>query len=178
MPARVAEVPGGPAKAAVRRVAGGEASTVRLGITPPVAPVLAPHLIDLFASEAPHVTVDLQRMWLPKLLDAVVDGTIDVALTCGLIPESAGIASEVFCAEPLLAGLRRGHRLAGRETIELSELAHEVLGTAPEALFPPGPSPSARHSPPPVSPRRPPSSPTPTSPPSAGPTSPALTGSC
>ena len=32
------------ADAAVRRVAGGEAGTVQLGITPPVAPVLAPHL--------------------------------------------------------------------------------------------------------------------------------------
>src|SRR5262249_42853863 len=59
------------AKAAVRRVAGGEEGTVRLGITPPAAPVLAPRLIDLFAAEAPQVTVDLQRMWLPKLLDAV-----------------------------------------------------------------------------------------------------------
>ncbi len=124
------------AKAAVRRVTGGEAGTVRLGITPPAAPVLAPHLISLFAAEAPQVTVELQRMWLPKLLDAVVTGDIDVALTCGPVPESARIATEVFCAEPLLVGLRPDHRLASRDTIALSELAHEVLGTAPEALFP------------------------------------------
>jgi DNA-binding transcriptional LysR family regulator len=109
---------------------------VRLGVTPPAAPVLAPHLINLFASQAPHVTVDLQRMWLPKLLDAVATGGIDVALTCGPLPGPAGIATEVFCAEPLVVGLRPGHRLAGRDTIALSELAHEVLGTAPEALFP------------------------------------------
>ena len=124
------------AKAAVRRVAGGEAGTVRLGITPPAAPVLAPHLISLFAAEAPQVTVELQRMWLPMLLDAVVTGDIDVALTCGPVPELAGIATEVFCAEPLVVGLRPDHRLASRDTIALSELAHEVLGTAPEALFP------------------------------------------
>jgi len=42
----------------------------------------------------------------------------------------------VFCAEPLVVGLRPSHRLAARDTIALSELAHEVLGTAPEALFP------------------------------------------
>jgi DNA-binding transcriptional LysR family regulator len=124
------------AKAAVRRVAGGEAGTVRLGITPAVAPVLAPHLIDLFASEAPYVTVELHRMWLPNLLSAVADGGIDVALTCGLIPEAAGIAAEVFCAEPLLVGLRPGHRLAGHDAIALPELAHEVLGIIPEDLFP------------------------------------------
>ena len=124
------------AQAAVRRVAGGEAGTVRLGITPPAAPVLAPHLISLFAAEAPQVTVELQRMWLPNLLDAVVTGDIDVALTCGLVPEPAGIATEVFCAEPLLVGLRPDHRLASCDLVALSELAHEVLGIAPEALFP------------------------------------------
>ena len=124
------------AKAAVRRVAGGEAGTVRLGITPPVAPVLAPHLIGLFAAEAPLVAVELRRMWLPKLLDAIVTGDIDVAITCGPIPEKAGIATEVFCAEPIVVGLRPEHRLASRDTIALSELAHEVLGTAPDALFP------------------------------------------
>lgn len=124
------------AQAAVRRVAGGQAGTVRLGITPPAAPVLAPHLISLFAADAPQVTVDLQRMWLPELLDAVATGAIDVALTCGPVLEPAGIATEVFCAEPLLVGLRPSHRLASRDTIALSELAREVLGTAPEALFP------------------------------------------
>ena len=124
------------AQAAVHRVAGGEAGTVRLGVTPPAAPVLAPHLINLFASQAPHVTVDLRRMWLPKLLDAVVTGGVDVALTCGPVPEPAGIATEVFCAEPLVVGLRPGHHLAGRDTIALPDLANEVLGTAPEALFP------------------------------------------
>jgi DNA-binding transcriptional LysR family regulator len=124
------------AKAAIRRVVGGEAGTVRLGITPPAAPVLAPHLINLFTAEAPQVTVELRRMWLPELLDAVVTGAIDVALTCGPVPEPAGIATEVFCAEPLMVGLRPGHRLASRDTIALADLAHEVLGTAPQALFP------------------------------------------
>ena len=124
------------AKAAVRRVADGEEGAVRLGITPPAAPVLAPHLINLFTAEAPQVTVDLQRLWLPDLLGAVATGDIDVALTCGPVSEPAGIATEVFCAEPLVVGLRPSHRLASRDTIALSDLAHEVLGTAPEALFP------------------------------------------
>lgn len=124
------------AQAAVRRVAGGETGTVRLGITPPAAPVLAPHLIGMFAAEAPQVTVELRRTWLPELLAAVVTGDIDVALTCGLVPGAAGAATEVFCAEPLLAGLRPDHRLASHETVTLSELGHEVLGSAPETLFP------------------------------------------
>ena len=42
------------AQAAVRRIAGGEAGTIRLGITPPAAPTLAPHLLRLFKAQAPR----------------------------------------------------------------------------------------------------------------------------
>jgi hypothetical protein len=59
-----------------------------------------------------------------------------VVLTCGLVPVPPGVASEVFCAEPLLVGLRPSHRLASRETIMLSDLEYELLGSAPEELFP------------------------------------------
>lgn len=124
------------AQAAVRRVAAGEAGTVRVGITPPVAPVLAPHLIEAFAALNPEVSVHLQRMWLTKLTPALAASDIDVAITCGLIPEPEGITSEVFCAEPLLVGLRRDHRLADRSALALSDLAHDVLGAISPDLFP------------------------------------------
>jgi hypothetical protein len=42
----------------------------------------------------------------------------------------------VFCAEPLLVRLRPGHRLAGRDTVALQDLAHDVLGTTSADLFP------------------------------------------
>ena len=124
------------ARAAVRRVADGEAGTVRLGITPPVAPILAPHLINVFAAQAPHVTVEAQRMWLPRLTEGLVSGGIDVAITCGLVPAPEGTANEVFCAEPLLVGLRPEHRLAGQQSVVLRDLAYDVLGTTPASLFP------------------------------------------
>ena len=124
------------AAAAVRRVAGGDAGTVRLGITPAAAPVLGPHLIRRFAAQVPQVTVDVQRMWLSTMTEALVSGRIDVAITCGLIPAPEGVANEVFCAEPLLVGLRPDHRLAGQDTVALHDLAHDVLGMPPEDLFP------------------------------------------
>jgi DNA-binding transcriptional LysR family regulator len=126
----------GAARAAVRRIADGEAGTVRLGITPPVAAVLAPHLIGRFAMQAPRVTVDVQRMWLPTLTEALVSDRIDVAITCGLIPAPEGTANEVFCAEPLLVGLRPEHRLAARPAVALADLVHDVLGNTPADLFP------------------------------------------
>jgi DNA-binding transcriptional LysR family regulator len=126
----------GSAQAAVRRVAAGEAGTLRLGITPPVAPMLAPHLVKAFGRQAPEVTVDLQRMWLTQLTAALTTGAVDVGITCGLIPEPDGIASEVFCAEPLLIGLRRDHRLADHSSLALRDLAQDVLGVLPPDLFP------------------------------------------
>ena len=124
------------AVAAVRRVADGDAGTVRIGITPPVAPVLAPHLRAGAAQALPGVDLDLRQLWLPALAAAVTDARIDVAITIGLVPEIPSVVSEVFCGEPLLVGLRSGHRLAGRNTVALSELAQDVLGAPDADLFP------------------------------------------
>jgi len=109
---------------------------VRVGITPPAGYVLAPHLLRVFAARAPRVTVSVQPMWLPALSRAVAAGDIDVAVTCGVIPARDGVVGEVFAAEPLLAGLRSGHRLADRAAVSLAELAQDVLGRPRESLFP------------------------------------------
>jgi len=124
------------ATAAVKRVAGGDGGTVRVGISPPVAPVLAPHLCAAFGQEAPGADVVLERMWLPVLTSAVADGTVDVAITCGIIPEPAGVVGEVFAAEPLLVGLRPEHRLADQDGIQLADLADDVFGRTRDSLFP------------------------------------------
>ncbi|QZY45095.1 MULTISPECIES: LysR family transcriptional regulator [Mycolicibacterium] len=124
------------AAAAVRRLADGEAGTVRLGITPPVAPVLAPHLSQALHSAAPDVQLVVQRMWLPDLQRAIGDGELDVAITCGPVADPPGILSEVFCAEPVMVGLRADHHLAGRDAVELRNLSTETIGVHSEALFP------------------------------------------
>ncbi|MGI8880621.1 MAG: LysR family transcriptional regulator [Jatrophihabitans sp.] len=71
------------ADTAIRRIAGGEGGTVRVGITPPVAPVLAPHLCQSFAADVPGVECVVSQLWLPSLVQAVTDGSVDVAITCG-----------------------------------------------------------------------------------------------
>jgi DNA-binding transcriptional LysR family regulator len=124
------------ATAAVRRIAEGASGRVRLGITPPVAPVLAPLLCAQFAVEAPDVAIELRRMWLPMLIRALTDAEIDVAITCGLVSEPEGIVSEVFCAEPLMVALRPSHRFTSRSSVSLAELAHDVRGAVRESLFP------------------------------------------
>jgi len=126
------------AATAVQRVTEGQAGTVRLGVTPPAAPVLAPHLVRAYHLVAPQVTVRLEQMWLPTLEQAISDGTVDVAITCGLLPDpdSGDVASEVFAAERLLVGLRPEHRYAEQARVSLEDLAHDTLGASRMGLFP------------------------------------------
>lgn len=122
--------------AAVRRIADGEAGTVRVGITPPVAPILVPHLRAGAAAALPGVVLEFRRMWLPALAAAVVEAEIDVAITIGRVPDVPGVVNEVLVGEPLLVGLRHGHPLAERDAVALADLSTGVLGIPDPGLFP------------------------------------------
>ncbi|MBJ7340527.1 LysR family transcriptional regulator [Mycolicibacterium sp.] len=124
------------ASAAVRRTAQGEAGTVRVAITPPVAPVLVPHLQDAALESLPDVAVVVQRMWLPDLTRALNEGTADVAITCARLPDTPGVVNTVFCSEPLLVGFRPDHRLVDRDEVDLGDLERDRLGVSSDALFP------------------------------------------
>ena len=124
------------AAAAVRRTAQGETGTVRVAITPPVAPVLVPHLRRAAREHLPDVAVVVQRMWLPDLTRDLAEGTTDVAITCARLPDAPGVVNTVFCSEPLLVGLRPDHRLADHVEVALGDLARDRLGVPSDTLFP------------------------------------------
>ena len=124
------------AAAAVRRTAAGETGTVRVSVTPPVAPVLAPHLEDAAREHLPGVAVTVQRLWLPNLVQALADGTTDVAITCARLPDAPGVVSAVFCSEALLVGLRPDHPLAAGPEVALEDLARHRRAVPSDTLFP------------------------------------------
>lgn len=74
-----------------------------------------PSCMGLDAAATVHTRKNVP--WLPGLVEALAAGIIDVAITYGLIPEPPGIATEVFCAEVLLARLGASHRLAAQDEI-------------------------------------------------------------
>jgi DNA-binding transcriptional LysR family regulator len=124
------------AAAAVHRLADGDTGTVRVGITPAVAAVLAPHLAASLRAAAPEVELIVRRMWLTDLTRAIVEGAIDVAITCGLVSDPPGVVSEVFCGEPLLVCVRPDHRLAKSAAVSFAQLEDETLGVHRQELFP------------------------------------------
>lgn len=122
---------------AVRDIAHGEAGVVRLGITPPAGPVIAPHLARRFTASQPTLSVEIQRMWLPALTAALQAGAIDAALTCGeLGTEDPNLTTAEVGSEQLLVGLRPGHPLTAGASIDLHRLGHRTLGMHPAHLFP------------------------------------------
>lgn len=125
------------ASEAVSAVGRGRVGAVRLGVTPPAAPVLAPHLAERFAALDPTLSVDIHRLWLPSMFAALRAGTIDAAITCGtgqII--GTAIQAEVIGREPLLVALRPSDPLVAKAAIDLHELEHRVLGLHSADLFP------------------------------------------
>jgi DNA-binding transcriptional LysR family regulator len=126
----------GEARAAVAAVGAGETGLVRLGFTPPVAPVLAPHLVAGFAEAAPGVRLEQAQLWLPSLQHALAERVVDVALTCGVFEATVGTETALFAAEPLLVALRPEHPLARATSVDLQDLSTDRLGVTDPSLFP------------------------------------------
>ena len=122
---------------AVSRVAGGDAGVIRLGITPPAAPVLAPFLVERFAASRPGISVEVERMWLPDLAAALGACSIDVAITCDHLGiDDAVVATRALGSEPLLVGLRADDPLADAKSVRLEQLGGRALGMHSPHLFP------------------------------------------
>lgn len=126
----------GAACAAVHQLSEGHSGVVRLAITPPAAPVLAPHLARALRRKAPHVELIVRRMWLPELRSAVAVGSVDVAITCAAVAAPPQVIAKVFCAEPFLVAVRRSHPVAQQDSAMLADLAGETLGVHSASLFP------------------------------------------
>ena len=125
------------AGAAVRATTRGTRGRITVGVTPPAAPVLLPHLIERFSAHVPEAVVSVEQMWLPELTAALAEARIDVAITCGALPDAtASITTATIGAEPLLVGLRAQHPLASRASVSLEQLAGRPLGIHPRQLFP------------------------------------------
>jgi DNA-binding transcriptional LysR family regulator len=122
---------------AIQATIGGRSGTIVVGITPPAAPVIAPHLAAKFSAEQPDVKVETNRMWLPALTASLLSGAIDVALTCGeLGAEDPNVSTVELGAEPLLIGLHPDDPLAQADQIDIRELSNRALGLQAAHLFP------------------------------------------
>jgi DNA-binding transcriptional LysR family regulator len=81
----------------------------------------------------PGLTVDLLRTGWADQTEVVHDGRVDVSYV-RLPVDKRGLTLRPLLSEPRVAMLPAAHRLAGKETIEIAELADEHLLQDPAAV--------------------------------------------
>lgn len=105
---------------------GVEAGEVRMGCNPSVATYAAPKLLASFRSSFPRVTVELVEGGDADLARMVLEGSSDFAVvTASGSPTTLDTA--LLTAEELMVVVPPGHRLAGRRSVALPELANEAF---------------------------------------------------
>ena len=102
--------------------------TVRLGLIPTVTAVDVPARLADLRARHPEVRVQLSVSGSAALVEAVRDGSLDVALLglpTGSTPD--GVAGERLRGDRHVAVLPLGHRWARRRRLRLADLADEVF---------------------------------------------------
>jgi DNA-binding transcriptional LysR family regulator len=107
-----------------------EAQTLRVGLTP--SSVLAGDAaiaLSFFRRRQPLVRIEVLEMTPPALIEAVRDGTIDLAILCSPPDDSGEMAGECIAEHPLGMVLPATHQLAGADVIHLRDLVDLPLIT-------------------------------------------------
>jgi DNA-binding transcriptional LysR family regulator len=123
------------ATAAVRRAAAGEEGELRVGFLSSVANYLMPPLVRAFGAGHPGVALHAHEVPIAQLVAGLREGELDAALTRPPLVDD--IVTEVVLTEPVAAVLPAGHPLAGREELELAELADEPWVLTARSSWPP-----------------------------------------
>jgi LysR family hydrogen peroxide-inducible transcriptional activator len=99
---------------------------LRLGIIPTIGPFLLPKLMPELRKHYPALKLFLREDQTRHLLERLDDGQLDVLILAEPYPvgpvETLAVMRDEFCA-----ALPRAHRLAGRESVDVAELAGEPL---------------------------------------------------
>lgn len=120
------------AREASTAAAGEVTGTLRLGVIPTVAAIDVPMTIARFRSVHPLTRVELVVGNSDELSRRVREGALDAALL-GLRAgsEPVGVSTRELARERLAAAVPLDHRLAGRPSIRVADLAEEVFADFP-----------------------------------------------
>jgi DNA-binding transcriptional LysR family regulator len=123
------------AVAAARRTGAGQEGQLRLAFSWSARFETLPALGRAFREEHPEIELLSQEMWNAQMSDALLDRTIDVAIS--VCPELAsGVHSEVIRSERVVAVVAAANPAATEGTVSLSSLAGESFLLFPRELAP------------------------------------------
>lgn len=109
------------AERSVRAAAGG---VLRAGAIPTIAPYLLPTVARRFLKDFPTVRLQLSEDRTERLLEALLAGELDVGVMALPVRDDRLHVEKLF-AEDLVLAVPAGHKLAGKPTARLGDLAEE-----------------------------------------------------
>ena len=112
-----------------------QAAPLAVGFTGSAASRLLPGILERLRAASPGTRVALRELTSVRY-DLLRAGDLDVVLGRVRPDETPDLDVLVLAREPRVVVLPRGHRLAGRASLRLSELAGEAFITQPEQLNP------------------------------------------
>ena len=119
----------------VRLAAQGAAGTLRVGFLTTVSHDLMPLVVRAFVEGWPGVELATEDLAIAPLVDGVRSGRLDAALSRPPLVDD--LRAEPVAEEPVAAVLPAGHHLAGRDELELRDLAAEAWVLTPRDSWPP-----------------------------------------
>ena len=123
------------AAAVVASVAAGASGRLTLGFIGSTAHGVLPRLVRALREDAPDLEIALVEASTAQQIELLRLGQLDAGLVRPPIL-AAGIELEIVGVEPLRAVLPDDHPLAGRASVELSELAGEPFVLFPRSIGP------------------------------------------
>ncbi|RMI32384.1 LysR substrate-binding domain-containing protein [Nocardia stercoris] len=114
----------------VRSQADPEAGLVRFGFPLTLGPVSIPSVLAEFHSAAPRIRLHLVQAHGEALAEQIRDGRLDLAV---MIPAPADLPAIVLGRQRIQLYVAAEHRLAGRDRVDLAELAGEPFVANPPA---------------------------------------------
>ncbi|MFE5210594.1 LysR substrate-binding domain-containing protein [Streptomyces sp. NPDC056600] len=113
------------ALAHMRELATGHAGKVSVGFIGTATYDVLPRVARTVRARLPRVTLDLRGETLtPQLVEGLRSGAFDLAVLRGAV-DAEDISTLPLRSEPLVAVLPAHHRLAGRHSVPLADLAEE-----------------------------------------------------
>lgn len=101
---------------------------LRVGAVPTAAAQLLPRALAAFTTARPDTRVTFVEEVTPRLVPRLLDATIDLAVITDYppgLPAADGLTLTRLLDDRLRCALPIGHRLAGRDVIDLAELAED-----------------------------------------------------
>ncbi|OWK33582.1 LysR family transcriptional regulator [Sphingomonas dokdonensis] len=119
---------------AAKRAARGEIGALTIGFTSSASfNPLVPRIIGRFRERHPDLTIRLVEQTTVRLLEAMADGGLDVAFLRPALGETDGLVTRRLPDEDLWVALPARHRLAGRTSVALVDLAGDPFILYPRA---------------------------------------------